>query len=405
MMKAKSGLFLFILSAGVFACADGCRLKNDAETHASGGAATLAPYQQELLDLAFGAASAMPVFPHAKNRARAQEVVVIACLELDQPERARQYIEQIGNWRRGAGYADLALHYARHGATDQVEPCLALASQTLEQAEGWRKDRIKAKMAAARVYLGQAPSAAEQGVALAEWGPVARAEALAIPADAFEAQMADLGKLISAQEFDVVKAALGGYVELYRRFFPDRARRTQIEEKIEASWDNMPVFVRIELLMELIDAALTHTDPDKALELINEAQALMAAARWQPRFVIPLMAQLAERRFHAGDETGARAEVQRTLALFNGEREKIVNIYRAQTLRPIAEAVHAMGDAGTTLNLYRRALEAGQENPNSRPRTDDLVATCCSLAVRAVEPDEALMNRIRDIRAGLGDPW
>jgi hypothetical protein len=64
-----------------------------------------------------------------------------------------------------------------------------------------------------------------------------------------------------------------------------------------------------------------------------------------------------------------------------------------------------MGDAGTTLNLYRRALEAGQENPNSRPRTDDLIATCCSLALHAVEPDETLMSRIRDIRAGLGDPW
>jgi len=405
MTKVISSLLVLVLGVGLLSGTGGCRSRDDVETQAPGATAPLASYQQELLDIAFGAASAMPVFPHAKNRARAQELVVIACLELDEPERARQYIEQIDNWRRGTGYADLALYYARHGTVEKVEPCLDLATQALEQAEGWRKDRIKAKMAAARVYLGEALSAAEQGVAPAEWGPVMRAEAMTSRADAFETQMANLEKLVSVQDFDVAKGALGVYAELYRRFFPDRTRRTRVEEKIEASWGSMPVFVRIELLMELIDAALTHTDPDKALELIDEAQALMDAARWQPRFVIPLMARLAERRFHAGDEAGARAEVQKALALFDAQREKIVNIYRAQTLRPIAEAVHAMGDGETAVNLYRRVLEAGQENPNSRPRTDDLVATCCSLALHAVQPGEILMKRIRDIRAGLGDPW
>jgi hypothetical protein len=174
---------------------------------------------------------------------------------------------------------------------------------------------------------------------------------------------------------------------------------------IDASCGNMPVFIRLEILTELTDAALAHADQDKALALIEEAQTLMDGARWQPRFVIPLMARLAERRFHAGDEAGARAEVEKTLTLFDAQRATIVNIYRAQTIRPLAEAVYAMGDAETSLNLYRRALEAGMENPNSRPRSDDLVATCCSLALHAVEPDEALMSRIREIRAGLGDPW
>ena len=35
--------------------------------------APLAPLQSELLDLAYDAASAFPLEPHAKNRARAQE--------------------------------------------------------------------------------------------------------------------------------------------------------------------------------------------------------------------------------------------------------------------------------------------------------------------------------------------
>ena len=76
--------------------------------------------------VAFAAASAMPLNPHIKNRSRAQEVVVAACLELDQPQRAQRYIEQIANWRRGAGYADLAFHQAQQGRIDQVEPQLEL---------------------------------------------------------------------------------------------------------------------------------------------------------------------------------------------------------------------------------------------------------------------------------------
>ena len=44
-------------------------------------------------------------------------------------------------------------------------------------------------------------------------------------------------------------------------------------------------------------------------------------------------------------------------------------------------------------------------NPNSRPRAEDLVAICCSMAKSAVEPDAALMGRIRQVKDALGAPW
>jgi pentatricopeptide repeat protein len=125
----------------------------------------------------------------------------------------------------------------------------------------------------------------------------------------------------------------------------------------------------------------------------------------QPESAIPLMAQLARLRFRAGDEAGARAEAERALALFDAKRDTIANIYRARALRPIAEAYCAMGDTAAAFDLYKRAVEAGMENPNSRPRAEDLVATCCSLALHAMEPDAVLASRIREIQAGLGDPW
>jgi hypothetical protein len=64
-----------------------------------------------------------------------------------------------------------------------------------------------------------------------------------------------------------------------------------------------------------------------------------------------------------------------------------------------------MGNTAAALSVYAKVIEAGVENPNSRPRAEDLAATCCSMAVHAVEPDPRLWSRIRSIRDGLGDPW
>ncbi len=64
-----------------------------------------------------------------------------------------------------------------------------------------------------------------------------------------------------------------------------------------------------------------------------------------------------------------------------------------------------MDDTAAALMVYKRAVEEGVENPNSRPRAEDLSATCLSMALHMVEPDAELKNRIRQISEGLGDPW
>jgi len=80
-------------------------------------------------------------------------------------------------------------------------------------------------------------------------------------------------------------------------------------------------------------------------------------------------------------------------------------MFRAGALRPVAEAYHALGDAKTALAIYRIAVDDGAENPNARPRAEDLTETCISMAVRGVQPDERLLTRIRQIEAGLREPW
>ena len=91
--------------------------------------------------------------------------------------------------------------------------------------------------------------------------------------------------------------------------------------------------------------------------------------------------------------------------MFAAKREEIVDIYRAGALRTIAETYQAMGETAAASKTYKQAIEAGIENPNSRPRAEDLSATLCSMAVHGVEPDAGLWTRITDIEAGLGDPW
>src|SRR5262249_55619408 len=92
--------------------------------------AALKPFQTELLELAFKAATAIPSFPLIKDRCSLQAAVVNACIELDQPQRAFAYTAKIDNWRRGELYADLAFHLAsKHGITPEVQRCLDLAEK------------------------------------------------------------------------------------------------------------------------------------------------------------------------------------------------------------------------------------------------------------------------------------
>ncbi len=406
-MRIRLGVFFLLLGVAVFAYTVGCSARDEDKSEGSLKDIPLKPYQAELLDIAFQAASAMPVFPHIKNRSRAQEMVVTACFGLDQPLRARQYIEQIDNWRRGAGYADLALYCARRAFKDKVESYLNLADQISKENEDWRKDRIKVKIASVYAYLGQTDKASQfkKDVEASETGKMAQIEAMIYPEDSFNKQMENLNNLVSSKNFDIVKNALGAYPELYNRFYTNVERRTFIEKKIKASWSSIPTSVRIDLLTELVNFSLGHGDQEKALELVHEAEAFMNSTTWPVRFGIPLKAEQAGLRFRSGDEERARTEIQDALDMFDANREKIINIYRAGILRSIAESYQAMGDIKKALDLYKRALEAGIENPNSRPRAEDLTATCCSMALRAVEPGAELLHRIREIRDGLGDPW
>jgi hypothetical protein len=368
----------------------------------------LAAFQTNLLQTAFDFATAIPVVPHIKDRSRAQAAVADACFTLDQPQRALDYIEKIGDWRRGAGYADYAFYCAQHGCTNEVSRYLDLAEQVAVIADqDWHRDRIRIKISQTHTLLGQTALAKrfESGVDAAESGKVARVEATLCTEEMFAAQTQVLDGLIDTGTFDLLKNALYAYAELFNRFYDNTARRLQIEEKIKASWNPLPVFIRIELLMALAEISLDHKDRSKALELVDAGQKIMDGATWRAEFRVPLAARLAGLRFRSGDEATARSSVAALLPFFNERQSEIINIDKTETLIPVAEAFQTMSDMAGALTVYKQAVEAAVENPNSRPRAEDLSAICVSMALNNIEPDEALWKRIKEIQANLGDPW
>lgn len=374
---------------------------------------SLEDYRSELLDLAFSAASAFPLDPHVKNRSRAQEAVAAACFELGQPRRALRYVEQIENWRRGAGYADFARYCAERGDASEVEHYLELASQIADASrdegsgQAWRRDRIRAKIAGACFLLGREDEAARFAADLvpSESGRIDVLTAAHIGPDEFDRHVEVLDGLIATGTFDQIVNGLDTCVELFDRFFEDAKRRGLVLTKSTSLRAKLPLQVQLDHVLQLTDVSLDHGDRARARALLTMAEPLLASGQWLPEHRVPVLARVAELRFRAGDEDGARRDVAEALATFDAEHGEIVDMFRARALRPVAEAYHVMGDREAALRVYREAVEEGVGNPNSRPRAVDLSATCISMALRGFRPDAELWARLRQVRDELGHPW
>lgn len=368
--------------------------------------ARVSEHQSELLELAFAVASAVPIDPHIKTRSLAQEAVVTACLALDQPRRAQRWADAIGNWRRGVCHAEVALHLARRGKRGEAKSLLAVAARAADaalsdpNAQAWRRERVRAKIAQVYVALGD-EAAAARFVGDAD----APRAVQRIDADDFAAQLAALDAMFATGGFDEVHSGVQTCIDLVDRFYADGDRRGQVEARIERAGAKLPVDLRFDAMVKLARVALAHADDDAAQAKITAADELLARARWRPEHHIPLLCRLGAVRQARGDRERASADARVALELYEAARDGIVSMERAAALRPIAELWQAIGDPKQALAIYRRAVDDGAENPNARPRAVDLAATCTSMATANVEPDAALWSRLREIRDGLRNPW
>lgn len=381
------------------------------DTHDVKSDPPLEEFQSNLLKLAFDTATSIPVEPHIKTRSEWQQKVVGTWLKLEQPEQAVTHAEKIDNWRRGLCYAEAAFYYAQQGDQDNAHQILKLAGIEYEKGlQEWRIDQVKIAIAKVHMLLGEKSEVEKIESQLHESGTGAMDSARATKEneDSFEKQTEVLDSLIAAGSFEAVKNALYAYTELYRTFYGDFEKRKTIGDKIRSSWKPLPLFIRFELLNKLIEFSLEHNDPKNALEIIEESQELIDAHNWPLRYRISMQATLSLFRFKAGDGERAILQADSVLELFMKEGtnpSKIVNIYKAESLIPLAESYNGMGNRKKTLEVYKLALKSAVENPNSRPQAEDITDILCSMALHRVEPDEALKTEIANHIAQLGDPW
>jgi tetratricopeptide (TPR) repeat protein len=406
--KRRIATFCFISSIFWFPVLGlvGCSLQR--EEPKTLGDRPLAAFRSNLLGIAFETATAIPVHPHIKDRSRAQEKVINACLTLDQPQRALGYIEKIGNWRKGLGYASYAFYAVQHGVTNKVQTCLGYADEiSLLPEQEWRRDRIKVRISQTLLLMGDVERSMEfaRDIEQSESGKVTQVSAQICEPSAFSNQLQQVDELVAVQNFDLTKNSLAACVNLFDRFYCDRALRDQAEEKIKESWERLPYTIRVEHLLHLTRIAIKHSDFETGLRLAGEAREIVDGTTWPAEYEIPLRAEIAGVFAQCGKTETANVGLNRATALFEEKRTDIVDIYRSETLIPLAEAFLAAGQPERSAEVYRMALEEAVVNPNSRPRAEDLSAICLSMALHEFEPDEALWKRIHDIQSNLGDPW
>lgn len=374
--------------------------------------APLASFQVDQLDLAYRAASAMPLMPHVKNRSRAQERVVAACLRLDQPLRAIAYNRGIENWRRGAGFADVAHWLARHGCSqDLVGQYLGLAEGAAEKVladaneQAWRAHRIQLKIATTLLVMGSGDKADQvaSGMKGFESNAFAATKAALLGVEAFDEQLAELDAMLATRDPEACSAAFQAFVELHRRLYREPERRQRLEQRILES--SAPQLVRLPFLLELADSAVANADVERARDLIRDARAELETARFQPEDTVRTLARIAGSMHRAGETDAARTALEDAMKTFAAARERIFDFDRAEALTPVAEAWCELGDLAQAAKLYRMAVEEGSANPNARQRAEDLTATACSMALHAFAPDAELWSLMVGIQQQLGHPW
>lgn len=382
--------------------------------------AEVAPFQRDLLEFAFEAASKFPKFPHKKNRGRAQEQVLEACFELELPKLALSMAPQAEGWRRGLVYADFAYFSAKQGVTAYAPEYLEMAEAVIAEEladpahQAWRVDKVRQKISRALAELGRLDEAVEvagkidpssRGSVDVHWAATISTKVQDMDAAQAREDLQRITESWESQTLGEQYASLLVLSALHGRFFEDEALRAALEERVLLRYFKLPASVRLDAMAPMVGHYLANEDVEGAKDVIVQMGDLIEKTRWRTEDQLPELSRLAELRIDAGDRVRARADLEAALRSYQEQRDSMFDIYRCEALRPVALGFHALGDAEQFAGLLALAVEEGAENPNARPRCDDLVETCVTLARRGIEPPPAVMARLREISAGLVEPW
>jgi hypothetical protein len=421
MVTVLTGSFVMFASGGT----DGAGRHTGSETPPVQDRSVEA-YRLRLLDLAFEGVSAMPLRPHIKNRSRAQQDLVEACLTLGQPEVAAGYVEQMANWQRWLGYANVAAWYAEQGDVDaseqfaaKVRPALTMSEDIrsgkiiasvenplMDSLKGWRYEAVLTRLEEVRrTRRDHRPVVASD----AQYGELNAAQLNAVLAVAGNANPADalaaLKPFITHPNFEVVYFGLQKMAEVADAHYAEIDLPQLVKDEMTPALNKMPVFMQLNVYAAFAGAALDNGDTAAAKPLLEVLGKMVSGLKTRPRNYIPEAAKYIRLLRSSDEPEKAAALLETLLPYYQEKRPLIVNIDRAALLCDLAELYHEAGNAEQTRALYLLAIEEGQVNPNSRPRAEDLNRICCSMALTGFEPDAALWSQLEQMRNALGDPW
>ncbi|MDF1838267.1 MAG: hypothetical protein P1V35_10385 [Planctomycetota bacterium] len=364
------------------------------------------------LELAFRAASALPEVPHIKTRCRLQEQVALAYLQQGKATQAKACIDQISNWRRGVGYADIAQFHIDNGYAEKAEGFVKLALEICDQPrsdsdQAWRRGRILGKAAAAMIDLGRAEEAQvlAAGLESVEVSPVHMAQLRKLKLEDKGQLLARLRRAVASGQFEEQRASLTAVCEFQERHYGHPGVLRELEQAIRDSWGKMPAQVRLGLILNLGQTAQKNGELKDAIRLLQDGENFMGGLDWRIEDEMPWVGVYAELRAASGDAAGAKESLRRAMLRYIAGEKEIVNIYRSRSLRPLAEAHMGLGNLELASEIYAQALEAGWVNRNSRPRAEDLVGTICSMASSGFVPDAKMQKRLETLANSLGSPW
>lgn len=406
-MKNVRGSCWPVLAALLAGCASGVPVRNAAPPAPEAGARPPAARAPALMDEAYAVATSIPVDPHARDRAKMQELVALACVEIGDLEAARRYADPIAGWRRGEALAIVAQKLAAHGDAPAARALATDAMALHEDERYWARERVATEVAKAFALLGERvpEELASREQLPAEFG---RREALeaGTAGAARTAELADaFDRAIATRNFDLARGAIAGYLAVLSRPGLDAAMRDRATAAVDAALPGLPKDLQVTTDLELAEALHAAGRADAAAERLRRGAATFRGTAFLAEDIAPIGARVALARLRLGDPAGAREELDALRAAYRARREEIVDLRRATSLRALAEGYARVGARAEALGCWADALEEGVGNPNSRPRAEDLCATCVSMATCGVDPPPPMRRRIDGIRAGLGEPW
>lgn len=364
-------------------------------------------WRDALLDTAMRTASTFPEKAHARVKSRLQRDVAETAIATGRTGAAIRYADAITDWRADEVRALAAQALAAAGRRAEAEACLAKAVDGVPRSQDWMRDQLNAEIGVACAALGQIEQA-RRFAAAAPPELTGKVEARIVevcPTQDLDQESEAFDRAIATGSLDIVRSGIDGQFAIWARDPRQTAHGRHAEAAIRGGLRGLPVDLQIRTHLRLAEHLARAGRTDDARREMDQAAGMFAATDLDSELSAPLLRDLVDGHSRFGDATAARELVQRALDKYPQLSLRLADIDRADYLRCLAEAQVLLGDRDAALRTWDQALEAGRQNPNARPRAEDLCRTCLSMTRSGVEPTPAMKTTIAQIAGGLKSPW